>query len=245
MQIETPALKPQMTFRSQNQKVMVRQDKITYLITAFKIEGTEYLHRKEAPLECLIRTVLSQTTNDENRDRSFAAMKARYPGWGELAKSSLPELEETLRSGGLARRKAETIHAVLRWAQANFGSYTLDPVANWETPKLFAELTKIPGVGVKTVAIVACFSLGRGVFPVDVHVHRVLNRLGVTSRKLSPEQTFTTVDPFIPFNRDAMLHLNLIELGRHLCKARQPLCEACRFRDICDYYLQKNDWAVK
>ncbi len=234
-----------MTYRTQNQKVMVRQDKITYLITAFKIEGTEYGHLKEAPLDCLIRTVLSQATNDDNRDRSYAAMKARYADWDELGKAPLPELEETLRSGGLARRKARTIRAVLQWAHANFGSYTLDPVANWETPKLFAELTKIPGVGVKTVAILACFSLGRAVFPVDVHVHRVLSRLGVTSRKLSPEQTFMTVDPFIPLNRDALLHLNLIELGRHFCKARQPLCEACRFRDICDYYLQKNDWAVK
>jgi len=224
---------------------MVRQDKITYLITAFKNEGTEYRHRNEAPLECLVRTVLSQATNDGNRDRSYAALKARYPDWGALAKASLPDLELTLRSGGLARRKARTIQAVLRWAQANFGSYTLDPIAKWDTPRLFAELTKIPGIGVKTVAIVACFSLERAVFPVDVHVHRVLTRLGVTPRKLNPDQTFRTVDPFIPFSRDAMLHLNLIELGRHYCTSRQPKCSVCRFGEICDYFLQKNDWAVK
>ncbi len=222
---------------------MVRQDKITALITAFKYEGTEYRHLKEDPLDCLVRTILSQSTSDSNRDRCFNALKQRFNKWTDLANSSVSTVEETIQSGGLSRRKAKTILMVLQWANANFGSYTLDPLADWSDPKVISELVKISGVGVKTAAIVACFALGRDVFPVDVHVHRILTRLGVTPRKLNPEQTFRTIDPFIPLNRDAMLHLNLIEYGRHICTARKPKCDDCRFSELCDCYQQKNDWA--
>lgn len=221
---------------------MVRQDKIAYLVTAFQLEAQDFPSSSEPPLDCMIRTVLSQATSDRNRDNSYRSLRKIFPKWKDVAGADTGQIETAIAAGGLARRKSATIKNVLVWTENRFGDYSLRELTDWETEDILETLIKIPGIGIKTASIVACFSLNRNVFPVDVHVHRILSRMGITSRKLNPDQTFYQVDPFIPVGRDRELHISLIAHGRSICRPGNPDCSGCLIAEHCDYANHKNDW---
>ncbi|HEY58102.1 MAG TPA: endonuclease III [Anaerolineae bacterium] len=185
------------------------------------------------PLDELISTILSQNTNDTNRDRAFAALKARFPTWEAVRDAPVEEVIEAVRPAGLANQKGPRIQEVLRQITAERGTLSLDFLAEWPTEKARAWLTRFKGVGPKTAAIVLLFSLGKPAFPVDTHIYRVTERLGLRPPKMNAEQAHAFLEQVFPPGTYYAAHLNLIRLGREICTARRPHCARCPLQDLC------------
>ncbi|MBN1956076.1 MAG: endonuclease III [Anaerolineae bacterium] len=189
----------------------------------------------QEPVATLVLTILSQNTNDVNRDRAFARLRERFPSW-ELARDApLPELEAAIRPAGLAPTKAPYIQGALRHITAQRGRIELDFLAAMGLEEARAWLLDIPGVGPKTAAIVLLFALGKPAFPVDTHVHRVSRRLGLIPDRVSREKAHQLLEAKIPPDLYYAFHLNLIEHGRALCHARTPQCARCFLPEWCNY----------
>jgi endonuclease-3 len=189
-----------------------------------------------APIDELVDCILSQSTTDANRDRAFAALKARFPDWESVRDAPTEAVVEAIRPAGLANQKAPRIQNALRHITRERGSLTLDFLAEMETEAAKAWLTAIDGVGPKTAAIVLCFAFGKPAFPVDTHVYRVSKRLGLIGEKVSAEAAHAELEALIPPEEYYPAHLNLIAHGRALCRARKPHCERCPLTDECRHF---------
>ena len=188
------------------------------------------------PLDELVSTILSQNTNDTNRDRAFDALRAKFPTW-EVVRDAPPEqVVEAIRPAGLANQKGPRIQAVLRAITAERGALDLEFLKALPVEEARAWLTKFNGVGPKTAAIVLLFSLNRPAFPVDTHVHRVTGRLGLRPEKMSADECHTYFESLLPPETYSAAHLNLIRHGREVCHARHPECERCVLQRVCAYY---------
>ena len=187
------------------------------------------------PVDELVSTILSQNTNDVNRDRAFDSLRARFPTWEQVRDADTDAVIEAVRVAGLANQKGARIQQVLREITAERGSLDLSFLGDMPLEDARAWLTKFKGVGPKTAAIVLCFSLGRPAFPVDTHVYRVTGRIGLRPQKLSVEQAHPYLEDVFPPEIYYAAHLNIIRLGREVCAARKPNCPACPVRDLCDY----------
>jgi len=126
------------------------------------------------PLDELILTVLSQNTNDRNRDLAYNRLRNAFPGgWEEVLNGDLSRIEETIRPAGLSNQKSVRIQQILRWINEQQGSLSLEFLRNLSDDEIITLLTGLKGIGVKTAAVLATFSLGRDLCPVDTHVHRI------------------------------------------------------------------------
>lgn len=197
-----------------------------------EIYGTPEGEPHGQPIAELVKTVLSQHTNDRNRDRAFAALLERYPRWEEVRDAPVAELEEVIRPGGLARQKAPRIQAILE----RLGD---PPDLAWteSAPReeSLAFLLDLPGVGRKTAACVLLFTWGIPEVPVDVHVHRVGGRLGLFPAKASFEKAHDEMLAIVPPEDALELHMNLIRHGRAVCRPK-PRCGECGLRRMCPWY---------
>jgi len=188
------------------------------------------------PVATLVSTILSQNTNDVNRDRAFARLRERFPTWEAVRDAPPEELIETIRPAGLAPTKGPRLQETLRRIAAEQGELSLDFLAGLPFEEARAWLLSLPGVGPKTAAIVLLFALGRPAFPVDTHVHRVAGRLGLIPPRTSREKAHELLEALVPPKVYYAFHLNLIAHGRAVCHARKPDHEQCILRDACDYY---------
>ncbi len=188
-----------------------------------------------APMDELVLTFLSQNTSDLNSGRAFAALKARYPSWQDVLDAPVAELAETIRSGGLAQRKAPRIQAALRRIQAERGEFAIGFLADLPTDEALRWLTSFDGIGHKTASIVLLFCFGKPAFPVDTHVGRITRRLGLAGPKDTEEKIKGIWEGLVPPEWYYPLHLNLIRHGREVCHARSPECRGCALEDICGY----------
>jgi endonuclease-3 len=184
----------------------------------------------------LVSCILSQNTNDANRDRGFDALKARYATWAEVHHAPLHELIDTIRPAGLSNSKAPRIQFALAQILAERGDYNIDFLQDLPVDEAKAWLQNLPGVGPKTAAIVLCFGYGRAAFPVDTHVHRVGIRIGFLPEKISADDAHPVMEAIVPPEEYYPFHLQMIYHGRAICKARGPLCERCPITAYCDYY---------
>jgi endonuclease-3 len=189
------------------------------------------------PLATLVGTILSQNTNDLNRDRAFERMRERFPTWEEVRDANPAELVEAIRTAGLANQKGPRIQNALRIITEQQGQLSLDFLADMEIEEARKWLTSIKGIGPKTAAIVLCFALGKPAFPVDTHVHRVTKRLGLIGPKTTREQAHTLLEELLPVEIYYPFHMNLIAHGRQVCKSQQPRCEVCVLQEHCDYFV--------
>jgi len=193
------------------------------------------------PVASLVSTILSQNTNDVNRDRAYARLRERFPTW-EMVRDAPPEkLIEAIRPAGLAPTKGPRIQEALRRITAERGEISLDFLADLPLEKARAWLLSLPGVGPKTAAIVLLFALGQPAFPVDTHVHRVARRLGLIPPGTSREKAHTLLEALIPAEIYYPLHLNLVAHGRAVCHARNPEHSRCVLREECDSYTVPSD----
>jgi endonuclease-3 len=189
--------------------------------------------RRLPPLDELVLTILSQNTNDTNRDRAYADLRARLPAWEDVADAPLPVIERAIRSGGLAPTKAPRIRAVLRALRDRGIGLDDRALRRIRHDRLFDLLVALPGVGPKTAACVLLFSLDRPYFPVDTHVHRVAIRLGLVPPRSTAVQTQAHLQAALAPDEMYEAHMNLIRHGRHVCVALRPICSQCVLNDIC------------
>jgi len=188
------------------------------------------------PLSELVNTILSQNTNDRNRDTAFNRLRAQFPAWEAVRDAPIEAIIEAIRPAGLAPSKGPRIQAALRQITAERGELSLDFLRDLPLEEARAWLLDLNGVGPKTAAIVLLFAMGRPAFPVDTHIHRVTRRLGLIPQKTSREKAHTLLEAQVPQDLYFPLHIEFIEHGRTVCLARKPQCEACVLRDLCDYY---------
>jgi endonuclease III len=213
------------------------QDSLARLVHQRLIEfyGEPTWRNPLPPLDELVSTILSQNTNDTNRDRAYQALRRRFPTWEAVRDAETGEVIEAIRSAGLANQKGPRIQQVLREITAERGALDLDFLGGLPPEQGRAWLVKFKGVGPKTAAIVLLFSLGKPAFPVDTHIYRVTGRLGLRPQKMTVEQAHSHLASLFPVESYYAAHLNIIRLGRELCQARKPNCVICPLNDICDY----------
>jgi endonuclease-3 len=193
--------------------------------------GRPRLRPHHGPIDELILTVLSQNTNDRNRDVAYARLRGRFPTWEEVRHAPIEELEEAIRAGGLAPTKSVRIHQILE----AIGDDDLTRLAHVPLDQARRELCALPGVGRKTAACVLLFALGRPDPPVDTHVYRVGGRLGLWSERAPLDAAHDELARLCGDDAEFAYetHVLLIRHGRRTCVARTPRCPECPLRRMC------------
>jgi endonuclease-3 len=206
-------------------------------VVARRLEGAygRPTRRRSDPMDTLVETVLSQNTSDLNSGRAFRSLKAAFPTWERVATATPQSIERTIRVGGLARIKSRRILDLLAALREREGSYRLTRLRRLDHAAGEAFLRDLPGVGPKTRACVLLFSCGHPAFPVDTHVHRIVRRLGLVSAGADAATAQERLSPAVPVESALGLHLNLIRLGREVCRPREPGCPRCPLRPVCAY----------
>jgi endonuclease-3 len=184
------------------------------------------------PIAELILTVLSQSTNDRNRDVAYLRLRERLPTWEEVRDAPVDEIEEAIRPGGISKVKSARIKSILQ-AIEPADRVSLDGLADMAVAEAQAYLTALPGVGRKTAACVLLFALGMRDIPVDTHVSRVGTRLGLFRPKAPFEEMHDEMLAITPQGQELEFHINLLRHGRRTCHARRPACGACALQRMC------------
>jgi endonuclease-3 len=184
------------------------------------------------PLDELILTVLSQSTNDRNRDVAFLRLRERFPSWEAVRDAPLEEVEEAIRPGGISKVKSVRIQAILR---AIGDPLSLDWMGEAPLAVSRDRLCELPGVGRKTAACVLLFSFGLPDIPVDTHVSRVGTRLGLFRPGAPFAELHDAMLALTGPGEELELHVNLLRHGRRVCHARRPACGACVLRRMCPW----------
>lgn len=186
-------------------------------------------------LDELVSTILSQNTNDVNRDRAFNALRKRFPVWQEICDAEPQEIISAIRPAGLSNQKGPRIQQVLRQILTERGNLDLDFLKEWPVEEGRAWLTSFKGVGPKTAAIVLLFSLGLPAFPVDTHIYRVTGRVGLLPNGMNVEDAHPHLEKLFPPETYYAAHLNIIRLGREICTSRRVDCVRCPLQLVCNY----------
>jgi endonuclease-3 len=189
-------------------------------------------HRR--PLDELVLTVLSQSTNDRNRDVAFLRLRARFGSWDAVRDAPLEEVEAAIQPGGLHRQKSVRIQEILRALDGD----DLMGLEAMGVEAARAALTALPGVGRKTAACVLLFAFGMRDVPVDTHVSRVGTRLGLFRAGAPFEELHDDMLAITPRGQEHELHVNLLRHGRRTCYAQRPACEECALLRLCPHGLE-------
>ncbi len=211
--------------------------------TIHKLLIKTYGEPERSPMDAvseLVCTILSQNTNDTNRDRAYAALRARFPTWEQVRDAPTRQVIAAIRPAGLANQKGPRIQKVLRRiGELDPGQpLNIDFLADLPVSEAKQWLMSLDGVGPKTAAIVLLFSFNRPAFPVDTHVHRVTTRLGLIPEGTSAEKAHDLLEALVPTEWYYAFHLNVIAHGRAVCKAQRPQCEICPLQKHCEYFSQ-------
>ena len=185
------------------------------------------------PITELVYTILSQHTSDLNSQRAGDILFNKFGSWESVTEAPLSVIEETIRSAGLSKQKAPRIKGALQTILTLRGSLNLDFLAGLPLDEAKSWLRQLPGVGPKTTAIVLCFALGMPAMPVDTHIYRVAQRLGLIGRKVTADQAHDLLEAKVAPEDVFEFHLLLINHGRNVCKARTPLCQECTLATLC------------
>ncbi len=186
------------------------------------------------PTDSLVRGILSQNTNDKNRDKAFAALKEKYPVWDKVVIADDEELKALIRPAGMANQRVPRIKGLLTWlAEQNNGRIDASFLLELQPDEVFEKLTTVSGIGVKTAAVFLLFCAGAPFFPVDTHIKRIMGRLGVLPSKTPADKMIFLLSKTIPSEIHFCLHLNLLVLGRKICTARKTHCDICPVKDLC------------
>ena len=186
------------------------------------------------PVDMLVATILSQNTNDKNSYKAFQNLKEKYPNWEDVAKLTPSKIEKLIKVAGLGKQKSKAIKNFLSTLLRDEGNISLNYLRKMKDDEILEELVTFPGVGVKTASCVLLFSLRKNFCPVDTHVHRTTNRVGIVKTS-TPDKTFQVLNKNMPDGIAHQFHTNLIRLGRKICKPTKPACTICPLLKICEY----------
>ncbi len=189
-------------------------------------------------LDIFIETILSQNTNDQNRDRAYQRLKSRFPRWESILEAKTRSIVSAIRPGGLAEQKARRIKEILRWIKKREGRLSLSFLKEMDSEEIKKLVGGLNGIGPKTVHCLILFGLGRDAFPVDTHILRIGKRIGFIPEKMDAVKAHAWMVPLIPKGKSLSLHLNLIRLGRTICRAKSPRCADCLLAEECLHHSQ-------
>jgi endonuclease-3 len=206
-------------------RIRAKVRKITLLLE--RQCGTPRRERREDLLSVLIETILSQNTNDRNRDMAYQRLKTRFPRWEYVLKAETKSIVSAIRPGGLAEQKARRIREILRWIKNREGKLSLAFLNKMGSEEIKKTMGVLKGMGPKTIHCLLLFGLGREAFPVDTHVLRVGKRLGLIPEGMDAGKAHEWMAAYVPMKKSLSLHLNLIRFGRSVCKAKKPSCSIC------------------
>jgi endonuclease-3 len=226
---ETPAIK-----RIEEEKPF--EYIVQHLENAF---GEPVLKEKSDPLAMLIRVILSQATTDALSRRTFENLKRRFKSWAQAAEAAEVEIADAIKLGGLSGQKAAVIKNLLAEVKMRSGAFSLDFLEEMPADEARDLLLGFRGIGPKTAACTLLFALHKEVFPLDTHIFRVLKRMGILPERISDLKAHKFLDRIVPPGKFYSLHVNLIRLGRTVCRPREPLCERCPLIEYCDYGMEK------
>jgi len=197
--------------------------------------GEPQLKRKSDPLSMLINIILSQATSDANSDRTFRNLKKRFTNWENVLAADESEIADAIRLGGLANQKAQVIKNLLRQIKEVRGTLSLKFIDKMSDDQARDFLLTFRGIGPKTVACTLLFASHKEVFPIDTHIFRILKRMGILPEKITDMKAHRLLDELAPKGKFYSLHVNLIRLGRNVCRPREPMCGKCPLIEYCDY----------
>ena len=187
----------------------------------------------EDPLDDLIFLVLSRMTQEIKYVRTYARLRRSLSTWNEVRDAPPDELEALIHEAGLAPTKAAQILAILADIESRERLLSLHRLRSMTDGEVERYLTSLPGVARKTALCVMLYALGRDVLPVDTHVWRVAQRLGLAPAGEWSEGRGRALEAAIPRELRGSLHVTMIAHGRQVCRARSPSCEICGLADLC------------
>lgn len=185
-------------------------------------------------MDVLIATKLSQNTTDKTSYIAFTNLKKDFKDWEDVMNSPLSKIRKSIKVCGLANTKSANIKEMLNLMYKKSGNLSLNYLKRYTNKEVYDELLQYKGIGKKTISCVIAFGMGRSVFPVDTHIHRILNRVGVIETK-TPDETFEVAERIVPEKDKISFHTNLIRFGRNVCKAVNPKCYDCIISDLCSF----------
>ena len=224
-------------FPSSNMPDPVNRTALEVYQRLLKFYGNPEWRTALPPLDELVSTILSQNTNDVNRDRAFNALRAKFPTWEDVELADPAEVVEAIRRAGLANQKGPRIQQVLAQIRGERGELNLDFLKGLPRDEARQWLLKFKGVGPKTAAIVLQFSLDMPAFPVDTHIYRVTGRVGLRPENMDVTSAHEYLESAFPPESYYAAHLNIIRLGREICHPARPECHACPLVNLCQFAI--------
>jgi len=195
------------------------------------------LGNKKDPLDELFYILLSLQTTYWSFEKVYKEFKKQYPDWDNVRKLRKETIARAIRDAGLSNQKATRLKAILNMLHKDFGKCTLGPLRKMDDMEAERYLTSLPGVGTKTAKCVLMYSLGRAVFPVDSHVYRMFNRLGLSDPSISFNKAQSYFETLVPEDIRYSLHVNMVAHGRAICTDRNPKNDECVIRRHCKFVL--------
>lgn len=189
------------------------------------------------PVDMLLATILSQNTNDNNSFRAYNNLLQNFESWEGILSAKQKTLEKIISVAGLTQQKASAIKNFVNTIHRERGQITLEYLKAMENNNAISELTRFKGIGVKTASCVLLFALERNVCPVDTHVNRIVNRLGIV-KSSAPDKTYFLLNEGFPEKIAHRFHTNLIKLGREICKPQKPACSICPLEKLCAFEMK-------
>ena len=204
----------------------------------YKLLKKQYKFKKIRPhgdgISELVLTILSQNTADRNSGQAFAKLMNHFGNWENIRKASLSEIKNQIGIGGMSNVKSKNIKIVLNIINAEVKNYDLVFLTKLKRNEALKWLTNLPGVGMKTASCVMLFAYGFPFIPVDTHVERIVKRIGFINKKINAPNIQEELELIIEKEKFGIFHLSLIEHGRKICRAKNPLCNQCVIQHLCE-----------
>lgn len=200
--------------------------------------GDHPLVPRREPMHELISTILSHRTTERNEAVAYKQMWDHFGSWEATRDAALPELIKTLQPATFPDVKASYIKATLERIYAEQGKPSIDFLRDLSVEAGLAWLMSLPGVGIKTASLVLLFCFSKPVMPVDSHVHRVSQRLGLIRPKVGPTPAHKVLLELLPHDPPVLFnfHIDMLRHGQRVCIWETPRCEDCPLTDLCNWY---------
>ena len=198
-------------------------------------------NNKTDPLDEVIFILLSRRTRGNASEMVFDKLKIRFPQWEQVLSAPPKKLLDIVGEAGLGSKRVEEITQILFKVNEKFGEYTLDGVKKWDSRRVFEFLTSLPGIGPKSAYCVMMYSLNREVFPVDTHVNRICQRIGIVMMGLHHKDAQTLLARAFPKSLRYSLHVNMLAHGKAICTPQNPKCNVCAISGFCNFVRTKGE----
>ncbi|MDQ3396253.1 MAG: endonuclease III [Deinococcota bacterium] len=226
--------------KSPNSDSSLRQKTQEVYARLLETYGEHSLVPRREPMHELVSTMLSHRTTGRNEDLAFTRMWERFGSWEAIRDAPVGELAEAIAPSNFAEAKAPNIKRALARIISERGEANIDFLAELPAEEGLKWLMALPGVGIKTASLVLLFCFGKPILPVDTHVHRVSQRLGLIGPKLNsttahaPLLALLPLEPHVLYN----FHIDMLRHGQKVCVWGTPRCGRCPLTDICDWYRE-------